>query len=104
MNGVNKIDYEAMHRAITEIEHTEKSLNNVNSTMLDHTNDLAKAYTGESGTRYHNLMESWNGKFNDIIRQLERIRVSLHDNLRANMKNEENNSPLINRIQTLLQS
>ena len=104
MANINAIDYDAMRRAITEIEHTEISLNGVNSTMRQHTDALATAYTGGSGTKYNILMQSWSEKFNDIIRQLDRIKGSLKDNLNDNMKNEENNSPMINRIQNILQT
>jgi|SRR5215212_4929154 len=100
----NTFDFDAMRRAIGVVEGTVGNLNRINGNMSEHAAELARGYKGEAANKYHRVMAEWGTIFNDIVRQLGTIEDSLKRNLKNNVTNEDENSPLVNSIQTALQS
>jgi WXG100 family type VII secretion target len=100
----NTFDFDAMRRAIGVVEGTVGNLNRINGNMSEHAAELARSYTGVAANKYHTVMAEWGTIFSDIVVQLGTIEDSLKRNLRSNVTNEDENSPLVSSIQAALQS
>ena len=102
MANENIVDFQAMQNAATAIEQTSQHLGLIDKSMLQAIGVLEVHWTGEASTQFNNVMNDWRGSFNDIITQLGNLHFALVGNRNLNMTNEQNNTPMINKIQGAL--
>lgn len=102
MVSENIVDFQAMQNAAVAIEQTNTQLGQIDKSMMQALGVLEVHSTGEASTQLNIVMTDWRGSFNDIITQLGNLHFALVGNRNLNMTNEQNNTPMINRIQSSL--
>jgi len=102
MVNENIVDFQAMQNAATAIEQTSQHLGQIDKSMVQAIGVLEVHWTGEASTKFNLVMHDWRESFNDIITQLGNLHLALVGNRNLNMTNEQNNTPMINRIQGVL--
>jgi WXG100 family type VII secretion target len=102
MPNENIVDFVAMGNAASAIDLTHAQLQQIDKDMIKAVEALEVNWTGAASFQFSSVMTDWQGSFNDICNKLGDLHFALVGNRDLNVKNEANNTPMINHVRTQL--